>query len=175
MSIILTPRLELVPVTLEMVEAILLGDRDRAEQAAKARLPGSWPNRALIERAFTASLDAIRSDPEQRLWGDRLLIARDDPQRGVIGSVVFNGFPPDGIAHVGYGVEESSQRCGFATEATRACVEWALLQPGIQAVVAETFPWHRASLRVIEKLGMKPAGTRLHELLGEVLLFEVRR
>ena len=29
--------------------------------------------------------------------------------------------------------------------------------------------------RVIEKLGMKRCGTRLHELLGEVFLFEARR
>jgi len=175
MSVILTPRLELVPVTLQMVEPILLGDRARAEAAAQARLPASWPNRALIERAFTASLEAIRADPERRLWGDRLLIGRGDEQRLVIGSVVFNGFPDDGIAHIGYGVETGSQGRGLATEATRACVAWALEQPGIHAIVAETFPWHRASLRVIEKLGMKAAGTRHHELLGEVLLFELRR
>jgi RimJ/RimL family protein N-acetyltransferase len=174
-EIILTERLELVPVTLEMVEAILLGDRARAEAAAHARLPEAWPNRSLIERAFTASLEAIRTDPDKRLWGDRLMIARNDPSRLVIGSVVFNGFPDDGVAHVGYGVEEARQREGYATEATRACVEWALQQEGIRAVIAETFPWHQASLRVIEKLGMKPAGKRLHELLGEILLFEVRR
>jgi RimJ/RimL family protein N-acetyltransferase len=175
MTRILTPRLELVPITLEMVEAVMQGDRAHAEDVAKAKLPEAWPGRALIERAFTASLDAIRADPKWRLWGDRLLIPRDAPDRRVIGSVVFNGFPSDGIAHVGYGVEEGSQGLGFATEATRACVDWALDQPGIHAVVAETFRWHRASRRVIEKLGMRPCGTRDHELLGEVLLFEIRR
>jgi RimJ/RimL family protein N-acetyltransferase len=173
MTMITTERLELMPVTLAMVEAILVGDRVRAELAAQARLPEAWPNRALIERAFTASPEAIRADPERRLWGDRLLIPRGDRERRVIGSVVFNGFPEGGVAHVGYGVEESSQGRGYATEATRACVRWALEQPGIRAVVAETFAWHRASLRVIEKLGMRSIGTRPHELFGEILRFEL--
>lgn len=176
LSTLWTPRLELMPVTVEMVEAILGGDRSRAEEVAGVSLPGAWPNRALIERAFTASLDAIVADPAGRLWGDRLMIPRvATGARRVIGSVVFNGYPQDGVAHVGYGVEEGSQGLGYATEATAVCVEWALSQPGIVAVVAETFPWHRASLRVIEKLAMRPAGTREHELLGQLLLFERRR
>jgi RimJ/RimL family protein N-acetyltransferase len=177
MSVLYTPRLELSPITLEMVEAMMKGDRARAEAAAGARLPDAWPGTDLIERAFTASLEAIRADPETRLWGDRLMIsrtARPGIERRVIGSVVFHGRPgPDGIAEVGYGVEEGSQRTGLATEATRACVEWALAQPGCRAVRATTFPWHRASLRVIEKLGMQLMGTREHDLLGEMLVFEL--
>jgi RimJ/RimL family protein N-acetyltransferase len=174
MSIIWTPRLELVPMTLEMVEAVMLGDRERAEQAASASLPPAWPNRDLIERAFTASLEAVRADPEKRLWGDRLLIAREGSRR-VLGSVVFHGRPDDGVAEIGYGVEEASQRIGLATEATGACVEWALAQESVVAVQATTMPWHRASLRVIEKIGMRKVGSREHELFGELWVFERRR
>lgn len=178
MSSLYTSRLVLVPVTLPMVEAVMLGDRARAEAVAEAQLPAAWPGRALIERAFSASLDAIRADPGKRLWGDRLMIARDSPagERLVVGSVVFHGRPDeDGIAEVGYGVEEGRQGQGLATEATRACVDWALGQPGVQAVRATTLPWHRASLRVIEKLGMRQVDVLVHELLGEMLVFELRR
>jgi RimJ/RimL family protein N-acetyltransferase len=174
MAVIWTPRLELVPMTLEMVEAVMLGDRARAEAAAHASLPPAWPNRDLIERAFTASLEAVRAEPDKRLWGDRLLVTREGVRR-VVGSVVFHGRPDDGIAEVGYGVEESSQRMGLATEATLACVEWALSEPDIQAVQATTMPWHRASLRVIEKLGMHKVGEREHPLFGELFVFERRR
>src|SRR5438445_431900 len=166
-----TPRLELVPMTLAMVEAVMLGRRDHAESIANAKLPTAWPNRALVERAFTASLDAIRADPERRLWGDRLMLSTDGERR-VIGSVVFHGAPgDDGIVEIAYGVEEGSQGMGLATEATRASVEWALAQRGVRVVTATTFAWHVASLRVIEKLGMRPAGTREHEMLGEMLVF----
>jgi ribosomal-protein-alanine N-acetyltransferase len=175
-----TPRLGLEPISLALVEAIMLGRRDDAERIAEAKLPGAWPNRALIERAFTASLDEIRADPATRLWGDRLMIVTEPVagrlERRVVGSVVFHGRPvEDGVAEIAYGVEEGSQGQGIATEATAASVGWALREPGVQAVRATTLPWHKASLRVIEKLGMKPVGTRDHELLGELLVFEVRR
>jgi RimJ/RimL family protein N-acetyltransferase len=163
-------------MSLKLVEAIMLGHREHAERIAEATLPDTWPNRALVERAFCASLDAIRSDPARRLWGDRLMIA-GGPGRGrrVVGSVVFHGRPDDGVAEVAYGVEDGSQGEGFATEATRACVEWALAEPGIVAVQATTVPWHTSSIRVIAKLGMERVGVRDHEVLGEMLVFERRR
>jgi RimJ/RimL family protein N-acetyltransferase len=175
MPALLTERLELVPVTLELVEAVLRNERGRAERLVGARLPDRWPGEQLIARAFTPSLEATRADPERRLWGDSILITRDDDRR-VVGSVIFHGRPDgDGIAEVGYGVEESSQGRGYATEGTRACIEWALGQSGVVAVRAVTFPWHVASLRVIQKCGMAQVDTREHAMLGEMLVFERAR
>jgi RimJ/RimL family protein N-acetyltransferase len=168
--------LDLEPVSLSLVEAVILGRRDLAEKLVDAELPEAWPNRALVERAFCASLDAIRSDPDRRLWGDRLMIRRDvSGKRRVVGSVVFHGLPADGVAEVAYGVEDGSQGQGFATEATSASVAWALAEPGITAVQATTVPWHLASLRVISKVGMVAVGSRDHEVLGELLVFERRK
>ena len=173
MPLIETPRLRLVPMTLDLVEAVLRRDRAAAERAACAALPDAWPNDELIARAFTVSLDAIRAAPETRLWGDSLVLAKDEPR--IIGSVVFHGRPTDGVAEVGYGIEEGSRGIGLATEATGACVEWALGHPDVHTVQATTFPWHRASLGVIRKLGMVPCGRREHDVLGELLVFEKRR
>jgi RimJ/RimL family protein N-acetyltransferase len=175
--ILRTARLELVPMTLPMVEAVMLGRREDSEGLVAARMPARWPNRELVERAFTASLDAIRSDPERRLWGDRVMISQGDAAGPrVIGSVVFHGRPgEDGIAEIAYGVEDASQGQGFATEAVAACVGWALAQDDVRAVQAATFPWHRPSRRVIEKVGMTEVGRREHDLLGEMLVFERRR
>jgi RimJ/RimL family protein N-acetyltransferase len=176
MCVLRTERLELVPITLPMVEAVFRGDREGAEAIAGARLPDAWPGAALVERAFTASLEDIRRDPERRLWGDRLMMLREASEPLIIGSVVFHGRPDeDGVAEVAYGVEQGRQSLGFATEATRAAVAWALAEPGIAAVRATTATWHRASLRVIEKLGMRLCETREHDMLGELLVFEVRR
>jgi ribosomal-protein-alanine N-acetyltransferase len=176
METLRTERMELVPITLPMVEAVFARDRARAEALAEAYLPDAWPGPALIERAFSADVGAIREDPERRLWGDRLMIVREEGQRWVVGSVIFHGRPDsDGIAEVGYGVERDSQGQGLATEATRASVAWALEQPGCHTVQAVTFAWHVASLRVIQKLGMTQVGSREHELLGEMLIFEIKR
>jgi ribosomal-protein-alanine N-acetyltransferase len=170
-----TPRLELVPATLAMIEAVMFGRREEAEALVAARMPERWPNPELVERAFTVSLDAIRADPEVRLWGDHVMVVSEGERR-VVGSVVFHGKPDEsGVAEIAYGVEEGSQGRGFATEAVGACVEWALGQPAVVAVQATTFAWHRPSLRVLEKVGMSAAGTRDHETLGEMLVFERRK
>ncbi|MBL9021622.1 MAG: GNAT family N-acetyltransferase [Myxococcales bacterium] len=174
MSLLVTRRLELVPISVSLVEAVLEADRSRSEQILGAVMPHAWPNRALIERAFFASLDAIREDPHVRLWGDRVLITRG-AERRVVGSVIFHGAPDHrGTVEVAYGVEEDSQRQGYATEATYASVEWALLQPGVEAVRAATPPWHVASQKVLERCGLVRVGDR-DSPLGELWEYERRR
>jgi RimJ/RimL family protein N-acetyltransferase len=174
MSLLRTHRLELVPMTLEMVEAVMLGRREDAEALVLARMPERWPNRELVERAFTASLESIRAAPAARLWGNRVIITPPDAEgRRVVGSVVFHGEPAaDGVAEIAYGIEEGSQRRGYASEAVPACVAWALAQPRVRAVQAATFAWHVPSLRVLAKSGMVQTGTREHETMGEMLVFE---
>lgn len=187
MPALITERLRLVPITLDMIEGVMRRDRAAAEAAldvavraqgwdlpACARFPDAWPNDELVARAFPFALDAIRADPAKRLWGDSLVLPLEGPPR-VVGSVVFKGRPADGIAEVAYGIEDSSRRQRLASEATAACVEWALQQDGIQAVQATTFTWHHASLGVIRNVGMTQVGTREHEMLGELLVFERRR
>jgi RimJ/RimL family protein N-acetyltransferase len=174
-SAIRTPRLLLEPITLAQVEACFAGDRAALEDLARATVPEAWPGRALIERAFCASLEAIRADPATRLWGDRLVVAEEDGKRLLVGSVIFHGFPQDGVAEVGYGVEQRWQRNGYASEATRACVDWALEQDGITAVTATTPPWHAASIRVLERSGLVKVGIEEHDALGEVLRFMRKR
>ncbi|HEU4733098.1 MAG TPA: GNAT family N-acetyltransferase [Kofleriaceae bacterium] len=173
MPALLTHRLRLIPITLEALEAVLDRDKPRAEDIVGARFPRGWPDDPLLDVGFPYSREAIRAAPEIRLWGDSLVVLRDEPR--VVGSVVFHGLPTSGIAEVGYTIEEGSRGNGLATEATAACVEWALAQAGIEAVQATTFPWHAASLGVIRKVGMRQIATREHDTLGELLVFERRR
>lgn len=187
MPALVTERLRLVPITLDIIEGVLRHDRARAEAAledilrvcgsthtGRAEFPPHWPNDELVSIGFPYSLDAIRAQPHIRLWGDSLALPLGGPPI-VLGSVVFKGRPDDGIAEVGYAIEEASRSQGLATEATRACVDWALAQDGITAVHATTFPWHHASLGVIRKVGMVQVDTREHDVLGELLVFERRR
>ena len=177
MTVLRTARLELAPITLALVEAVMADDCATVERLAGARFPGCWPGRALIERAFSASVERIRADPSLRLWGDRLMIAAGaSGERLIVGSVVFHGAPDDdGVVEIAYGVEPSSQGLGYGAEATCAMVEWALTQPGVRAVTATTFAWHTASVKIIRRAGLEHCGSRDHDLLGELEVFERRR
>lgn len=175
MGILQTPRLDLVPITLPMLEAVLEGRREDAEALVAARFPEEWPGRELVERAFACPIGRLRDDPASFLWGGRLFVTRA-PDRVVVGSVILNGEPDStGTVEVGYGVDRASQGMGYATEGTAAVVAWALGQERVCRVTAATLPWHRASLRVIEKIGMQAVDTRPHELFGELIVFERRR
>ena len=173
MPSLLTDRLRLVPITLPAIEAVLDHDKARAEQVVGASFPEQWPNDDLVALGFPYSRAALRADPETRLWGDSLVLRRDAPR--VIGSVVFHGLPTDGIAEVAYSIEDGSRCQGYAAEAVGAAVGWALAQANVRAVQATTFPWHFASLGVIRHLGMHQVGTREHDTLGELLVFERTR
>src|SRR5690242_17605289 len=113
MPVLVTQRLRLVPITLEAMEAVLDGDKPRAEAIIGARFPPAWPNDVLLDVGFPYARDAIRAEPEVRLWGDSLVLLRDEPR--VIGSVTFHGRPCDGVAEIGCSIEHSSRGCGLAT------------------------------------------------------------
>ncbi len=171
---ILTPRLELLPITRDLVEAVIAGDRDGAERLVGAKFPDLWPGRALVERAFACPLEKLRLDPEAWLWGARVLVTRpEEDEPLVVGSVVLNGRPnADGIVEVAYGVDEKFQGRGYATEGTRAVVQWALEQRDVARVQACTFQWHRSSQRVLEKVGMRHVGFRETDMFGDLCLYE---
>lgn len=169
-SAIRTERLVLLPITRDLVEAVLAGDRAEAERLVGARFPDLWPGRALVERAFSCPIEKLRQDPDAWLWGARVLVTSDEAL--VVGSVVLNGRPEHGIVEVAYGVDEAWQGKGYATEGTGAVVKWALDQRDVARVQACTFPWHRASQKVLEKIGMHRVGVRETPMFGDLVVYE---
>ncbi len=61
---------------------------------------------------------------------------------------------------LGYRLRPSVWGRGYATEGARACLGAAFTGLGIDRVVAIVEPGNAASVRVLEKIGMRPAGER---------------
>jgi ribosomal-protein-alanine N-acetyltransferase len=93
----------------------------------------------------------IQEDPAHALWYTHWQIVQK-ARHVIIGGLLFKG-PPDGCGEVevGYGIDEAYQGQGYMTEALGAVVEWALAQPGVAAVTAQTLTDNAASQRVLEK------------------------
>lgn len=173
-DVLFTERLALEPITIAMIEAATTGEWARLEALSRARGPSVRPGPELFHRGFGWSIERIRRNPEWRLWGDRLMIARQGERR-ILGSVVFHGHPDEaGVAEIGYGVDEAVRGQGLATEAARACVAWALEQPAVLSVMATAHALNRASQRVLEKVGMRRVGSR-EEPFGELFLYSITR
>ena len=76
----------------------------------------------------------------------------------VVGDIGFLG-PPDesGSVEIGYCVIPDRRRRGYASEAARALVDWALDQPGVEVVVASPESGNLASVRTLERVGFHRA------------------
>ena len=109
-----------------------------------------------MKTAYREMLAGCLKHPERRQW---YTIWRIDTRDGThIGDLCFKGVSADGSTELGYGILPEYQGRGYATEAAAAAVSWALRQPGIVSVEAETDSGNIASQRVLEKLGFTATG-----------------
>jgi RimJ/RimL family protein N-acetyltransferase len=85
----------------------------------------------------------------------QVLLPQDDGDL-VIGDIGFHA-PPDelGEVSVGFGIVPAARRRGYAVEALRALLDWALGQPEVRAVHADTDLVNLASQRVLLGAGMR--------------------
>ena len=110
----------------------------------------------VLQKAYKEMLQGCLDHPEQWVWYAIWIIECKDGSH--VGDLSFKGFNDDGSVEIGYGIDEAYQGQGYATEAVNAAVMWALQQPGITRVEAETESNNKASQRVLEKCGFVPSG-----------------
>ena len=89
-------------------------------------------------KAYGEMLEGCLAHPDQWEWYAMWIIALKDGTP--VGDLCFKGLPETGVPEIGYGLREEYWGRGYATEAVRAALNWALGQPGVKAVEAETSP-----------------------------------
>lgn len=153
-----THRLDLKPLPLEAAAALPEG-REEASRALAAQLSPEWPGSHL----FGLLRRHASAPAELACFGIWVMIERDDGR--VIGDVGFHG-PPDeaGTIEIGYSVVPTRQGRGYAAEAARALVRWALSQPSVLCVVAGCDPHNLPSVRTLERVGFYRTGEADGEL-----------
>ena len=135
-----TKRLKIYPASREQMESFIAAETD-----------------ADLKKAYTEMLEGCLRHPDQWQWYAMWMIDLRDGTH--IGDLCFKGLGANGAAEIGYGILEEYQGQGYATEAVNAAVRWALQQPGVTRVEAETEPDNLASQRVLEKCKFMPSGT----------------
>ena len=110
----------------------------------------------VLKAAYTEMLDGCLTHPQQWEWYAIWMIELKDGAH--IGELCFKGITEEGTAEIGYGIAEEHQGCGYATEAVSALADWALKQPCVTCVTAETEASNIASQRVLRKSGFIPTG-----------------
>jgi RimJ/RimL family protein N-acetyltransferase len=141
-----TERLLLRAVTRDDAEVIVAEDRILQQWAPDFPTPGD------VRIASFALAGKTLFPTDEVPWG--LLVIVDTASGLAVGGIGFKS-PPDenGDVEIGYGVCESFQSRGVATEAVLAVCEIA--RRGARAVIAETDRENVASRRVLEKSGFR--------------------
>jgi RimJ/RimL family protein N-acetyltransferase len=107
--------------------------------------------------AAEAFLRTVKAGIDPGPYGMYQLVRQEDSV--VVGDIGFHA-PPDslGSVTVGYGLAPHARGKGYATEALQALIGWALDQPGVHRVEADTAHGNQKSQRVMERAGMRLIG-----------------
>jgi len=157
LRVIESRRLTLVAATAELVEADLAGDAVFSA-ALGAEVPPEWPPELFGGTVMRAARMQL-GNPDEQGWSVWYLLDRLAEPPVVIGMCQFEGRPDrSGSVELSYAILEPFRGRGYATEAVARLVGWAFSHQNVVQVTAETLPYLRNSIRVLEKVGMAPAG-----------------
>ena len=109
-----------------------------------------------LKLAYTEMLTMARENPDSRPWFTAWFIENAAGERA--GELCFKGLSPDGMTEIGYGILPEFQGNGYATEAVKTVAQWALSQPGVRCITAETEANNAASQKVLAKAGFTATG-----------------
>ncbi|GAC1461159.1 MAG: GNAT family protein [Pseudarthrobacter sp.] len=180
MFMLQTPRLILIATPLHVIKTRLQrddftadvplpthGEHGDVHEVQRVYFPPEWPGDALVLLPFWKK--QIENDPAYHIWGGTVIMRAENVAVGQMG---FKGAPDeDGTVELGYGINPSYWRRGYATEMARKLAEWAMAQPEVRRLTAECLEENSASIRVLEKSGFNRIGRKSDEE-GELILWE---
>ena len=134
-------RLIFYPIGDEEIEKLIENEKDPA-----------------LKQAYSEMLEGCRREPEIRIWFAPWVMELRSRPSVVVGDFGFKGISSDGMVEIGYGLREGFCGNGYMTEAVKVVSQWALNQPNVSRVEAETDPDNAASQKILAACGFVPTG-----------------
>ncbi len=172
---ILTLRLELIAITLEMIRAGFAKSPDFAK-LVNAELPADWPPADWDDHAYEYMVDKMTRYPNSHGWGRYVALKPTQAERRILIGTCGATLPLElnDDAEIGYGILPAFQRRGYATEAVAGLIAWIFSHPHVRSVNAQTFPHLQGSLGVMAKNGFQFVGPGPGPEEGTVLFRKLR-
>lgn len=161
---IITPRMHLIPATLELLNAELHGSASLSAFIG-AYVPANWPPEHYDEKAVRWTLEQLsRPNADTRWWTHYFVLqSKTSAPDVVIGVGGYTGPPtPAGAVEIGYSILPTYQRHGYASEAAAGLVKNAFLK-GARVVAAHTLTGDPASGGVLLNNGFRLVGAGLED------------
>ncbi|GAA4317985.1 GNAT family N-acetyltransferase [Flaviaesturariibacter amylovorans] len=156
-TVLHTPRLRLLPLSYAQLEAYIRNDGALERELGLEPHPRSLDD-ALADALTHTILPGVAAAGEAHLFSTLWTIVHA-ASASMVGDLCFKGAPDAaGTVEIGYGTYAAHQGKGYMTEAVAAITQWALRQPGVTSVTAETEKANSASHRTLEKNGFQVVG-----------------
>jgi RimJ/RimL family protein N-acetyltransferase len=171
---LVTERLVLRDLRSSDAAAVAAGAGDRRVAAFLIQVPSPYPI-ALARRWVAHRIE----------WWDQgrgvtLAVTLPDAPEMLLGTVSLRRYARDRRAELGYWLAQPAWGHGFATEAAQAAVDFGFGVLGLARIYAQVLADNRASLRVLDKLGMVNEGVKRQHVakgrrLHDVVLYGMLR
>ena len=160
--------LRLVPLSTDVLQALLRGDLEEASASAGVELT---PYFVEHEWLWEIRVPQIVRDPAAAEWIARASVDGDV----VVGHVGFHG-PPDerGMVEVAYSVDPRFRRRGYATKMLGAALAWAREDPAVAVARATVGPDNMPSLATLAAFPFELVGEQVDQEDGLELVYELR-
>ncbi|MBS1121197.1 MAG: GCN5-related N-acetyltransferase [Deltaproteobacteria bacterium] len=162
-----TPRLTLRPLADADAAAVAAGAGDRRVAQFLIQVPSPYPI-ALARRWVRGRIE---------WWelgrGVTLAVTRRAAPALLLGTVSLRRFARDRRAELGYWLAATAWGQGFATEACQAVVDFGFRDCELARVYAQVLAGNRASMHVLDKLGMVNEGVKRQHVVQARRLHDV--
>lgn len=137
---------------LDLAKSIIL-DRRKLEERSPIRIPSDWPSVHLIS-IFPFYIEMLEKTPLENHLQIWLII--DANERKLIGSIRLTSLVSDTkTLDLGYEIIASYRNQGYGYEAVQAVIDWLIVNGYATKITAECDHTNTASVRILEKLGMR--------------------
>lgn len=147
-----TARLYLRPRSHDDIDALVVmhGDPDVMQFVGDGRVLTEPERRAAVVEGLASSMPSGLG-----IWSVFPRKAHDD----LLGSVFLVPLPDTSLIEIGWRFRRDTWGKGYATEAASAILDYGFKTLDLDEIVAVVYLENTRSVRVIEKLGLKAAGT----------------
>ena len=171
---LVTERLALRELRLDDAGAVASGAGDKRVARYLIAVPTPYPV-ALARRWVVGRIEWWQAGR-----GATLAITRRTSPHILLGTVSLRRYARDRRAELGYWLATHAWSFGFATEACRALVDFGFRELGLARIYAQVLAGNRASMHVLDKLGMVNEGikrqhVRKGQRLHDVVLYGLLR
>lgn len=161
-----TPRLTLLPASLEHLKAELQG-RAKFQEMLGIEVTDSWPpgeyDRDAIEY-FLSRYEELGAAAYGWFGWYVIEAGKENGVRRLVAAAGFFGPPQDGVAEIGYSVIPEARNLGYATEVVSGLKKIAMQSDRISKLVAHTLKDNAASISVLAKSGFQQTTSAKEQL-----------